>query len=51
MKYILHGILVPVRTSFGLRRRGGTMYQREVDVDASSEQGLRAGRSASPHQP
>ena len=28
-----NGILVPVRTSFGLRRRGGTMYQRKVDVD------------------
>ena len=28
-------MLVPVRTSFGLRRRGGklTMYQRKVDVD------------------
>ena len=26
-----NGILVPVRTSFGLRRR--TMYQRNVDVD------------------
>ena len=22
-----------MRTSFGLRRRGGTMYQRKVDVD------------------
>ena len=28
-----NGILVPVRTSFGLRRRGGTMYQCKVDVD------------------
>ena len=28
-----NGILVPVRTSFGLRRRGGTMNQRRVDVD------------------
>ena len=30
-----NGILVPVRTTFGLRRRGGkrTMYQRKVDVD------------------
>ena len=32
-----NGILVPVRTSFGLRRRGvavkRTMYQRKVDVD------------------
>ena len=27
------GILVPVRTSFGLRQRSGTMYQRKVDVD------------------
>ena len=29
------GILVPVRTSFGLRRRGvkRTTYQRKVDVD------------------
>ena len=29
-----NGILVPVRTSFGLRWRGGkTTYQRKVDVD------------------
>ena len=30
-----NGILVPVRTSFGLRRRAGKrrMYQRKVDVD------------------
>ena len=30
-----NGLLVPVRTSFGLRRRGGKrkMYQRKVDVD------------------
>ena len=31
-----NGILVPVRTSFGLRRHGSkihTMYQLEVDVD------------------
>ena len=31
--WIYNGILVPVRTSFGLRRRGGKMYQRKVDVD------------------
>ena len=30
---VYNGILVPVRTSFGLHRRGGTMYQRKVDVD------------------
>ena len=28
-----NGIQVPVRTSFGLHWRGGTMYQRKVDVD------------------
>ena len=28
-----------------------TMYQRKVDVDTSSEQGLLTERSASPHQP
>ena len=28
-----NGILLPVKTSFGLCWRGGTMYQRKVDVD------------------
>ena len=28
-----NGMLVPVRTSFGLRRRGGKTYQRKVNVD------------------
>ena len=29
----INGILVPVRTSFGLRRHGSKMYQCKVDVD------------------
>ena len=34
--YVYNGILeylVPVRTSFGLPRHSGTMYQHKVDVD------------------